>query len=239
MFVNTDAIVLSKIKYGDSGIILSCYTKSFGIKTYFLKGVLKQRKGKFRLAYLQPLSQVTLEATHKNNRSLQSLRELKPLIHYKTLHTDIIKGAIVIFLSEVLVQLLKEEESNDALYDFISTSLQWLDEEKNSPNFHLLFLLAIAKFLGLNPDKSSIHLDYFNLQAGKFEGSKNGIYSISGNNLTLLKQLLGTKFDGLNEVKTNSRQRQDFLNMILLYFELHLGGFKKPQSLQILNQVFS
>jgi len=150
MFVNTDAIVLSKIKYGDSSIILSCYTKSYGIKTYLLKGVLKQRKGKFRPAYLQPLSQLNLEATHKKNRSLQSLRELKPLIHYKTLHTDIVKGAIIIFLSEVLIQLLKEEEANEALYNFISTSLLWLDEEENPSNFHLLFLLKIAKYLGFN-----------------------------------------------------------------------------------------
>ena len=239
MLVETKAIILSKIKYGDSGIILSCYTEFFGVKTYLLKGILKQRKGKFKPAYLQPLSQVYIEATHKTNRSLQSLRELKPLLPYKTLHTNIVKGSIVIFLSEVLAQLLKEEEANNEMYTFISTSLEWLDEEENSPNFHLLFLLTIAKYLGLEPDKSDIHLDYFNLEAGKFEDSLNSRYSISGNNLTLLKQLLGIKFDTLNTVKINSRQRQDFLNMILLYFELHLGGFKKPQSLQILNQVFS
>ncbi len=239
MLVTTNAIVISKIKYGDSSIILSCYTESFGIKSYLIRGVLTKKKGKFKPAYFQPLSQVILEASHKENRSLQSLRDIKPLIHYKSLHSNVIKGAIVLFLSEVLSQLLKEEEKNSLLYSFISTSLEWLDEQNRSSNFHLLFLLIITKYLGFYPETSKIDLDYFNLEAGKFESSKVNMYSISGNNLTVLKKLLGIKFDTLNEVKINSRQRQDFLNMILLYFELHLGGFKKPKSLQILNQVFS
>ncbi len=239
MLVTTNAIVISKIKYGDSSIILSCYTESFGIKSYLIRGVLTKKKGKFKPAYFQPLSQVILEASHKENRSLQSLRDIKPLIHYKSLHSNVIKGAIVLFLSEVLSQLLKEEEKNSLLYSFISTSLEWLDEQNRSSNFHLLFLLIITKYLGFYPETSKIDLDYFNLEAGKFQSSKVNMYSISGNNLTVLKKLLGIKFDTLNEVKINSRQRQDFLNMILLYFELHLGGFKKPKSLQILNQVFS
>jgi len=98
MLVSTDAIILSKLKYGDSNIILSSYTKEFGLKSYLLKGVLKQRKGKIKPAYLQPLLQVHIEGNHKDNRSLQSISELKPLFHYKTLHTNISKGAIVILL---------------------------------------------------------------------------------------------------------------------------------------------
>ena len=239
MLITTNAIILSKIKYGDSGIILSCYTESFGIKSYLIRGVLSKKRGKFKPAYLQPLSQVTLEASHKENRSLQGLRDLKLQFHYSTLHTNVIKGAMVLFLSEVLSQLLKEEEENKLLYAYIATSLQWLDTQESSSNFHLLFLLILTKYLGFYPDTSHIGLKYFNLESGKFEASKANLYSISGNNLTLLKQLLGIKFDTLNEVKINSTQRHEFLNMILLYFELHLGGFKKPRSLQVLNQVFS
>lgn len=238
MLVSTNAIVLSKIKYGDSNLIISCYTERFGLKSYLLRGVLKQRKGKIKPAYLQPLSQVQMECSHKDSRSLQAIRELKPLVHYKNLHTDIFKGAIVIFLSEVLVQLLKEEEQNIPLYTFISTSLLWLDAQDESANFHLLFLLKITKYLGFYPESHHEDGQFFNLESGRFEASKTNPYSISGHNLTLLKQLLGTKFDALERVKISSGQRQDFLNMMLLYFELHLGGFKKPRSLQVLNQVF-
>jgi DNA repair protein RecO (recombination protein O) len=39
-------------------------------------------------------------------------------------------------------------------------------------------------------------------------------------------------------VKLNALQRREFLKTLLLYFELHLGGFKKPKSLQVFNDVF-
>jgi DNA repair protein RecO (recombination protein O) len=51
--------------------------------------------------------------------------------------------------------------------------------------------------------------------------------------------LLGMNFDELHTIKMSSKQRQSFLTMLLLYFELHLGSFKKPKSLQVLNQVFN
>jgi DNA repair protein RecO (recombination protein O) len=93
--------------------------------------------------------------------------------------------------------------------------------------------------LGFYPEVIHKDYPYFNLQDGKFEKSPLGDYAISGKNLELLKQLLGIKFDALNEVKLNAQQRQSFLNLILLYYKLHLGGFKEPKSLQILNQVFN
>ncbi|MFT6338811.1 MAG: DNA repair protein RecO (recombination protein O), partial [Halioglobus sp.] len=46
-------------------------------------------------------------------------------------------------------------------------------------------------------------------------------------------------FDALDTIKLNSKQRQSFLAMLLLYFELHLGSFRKPKSLKIFNQIFN
>jgi len=100
-------------------------------------------------------------------------------------------------------------------------------------------LLNLTKHLGFYPDDTNIDANYFHLSTGQFETIKRDYYSISGENLTILKQLLGIKFDALNTVKLNSKQRQSFLSMLLLYFELHLGDFKKPKSLVIFNQVFN
>ena len=79
----------------------------------------------------------------------------------------------------------------------------------------------------------------FNLSEGCFELKPTSKYYVSGENLIILKQLLGTTFDALPSIKINSKQRQSFLSMILLYFELHLGSFKPPKSLKVFNQVFS
>ena len=238
MLSKNNCIVLSKLKYKDNDLIVKCYTLHRGVVSYILKGVLKSKKGLSKTVYFQVLSQLQIEENFKPNRQLQNIREVKPSYIYKTLHSNIYKSAIVLFLSEVLSSVLREEEKNEALYNYIETALQYLDSEEQYSNFHLLFLLKLTRYLGFQPESLNINYPYFNLESGVFEMSSSGIYSISGENLTLLKQLLGINFEELNTIKINAKRRQEFLNMLLYYFELHLDGFKKPKSLQVLNDVF-
>ncbi len=239
MLTTTKAIVLSKLKYKDYDLIVKCYTEDFGVVSFILKGVLKNKKSSNKIAYFQLLSQLQITLQHKQNRSLQSIKNTKLEYHYSSLHTNVLKSSIVMFLAEVLSNVLQEEEENKTLYTYIETTLLWLDEHVEYSNFHLLFLLNLTKYLGFYPDTSNTQYSFFDLLEGRFITQKTNKHSISEDNLTLLKQLLGTTFDGLSSVKINSKQRQLFLNMILLYFELHLGNFKRPKSLQILNQVFN
>lgn len=239
MLATTNAIVLSKLKYKDNDLIVKCYTQQFGVLSFLLRGVLKSKKGNSKVAYFQLLSQLQIVILYKENRSLQTIKETKLNSIYTTLHTNVLKSSIVMFLSEVLSNTLKEEEQNETLYSYLENALLWLDSQSEYSNFHLLFLLKLTKYLGFYPDAKNIEQPFFNLNEGKFELKPSDRYTISGENLILLKQLLGTTFDALPNIKINAKQRQSFLSMILLYFELHLGGFKTPKSLQIFNQVFS
>ena len=140
MLVSTKAIVLSKFRYKDHDLIVKCYTEKFGVKSYLLKNALNNKKGKFKPAYFQVLTVLEIQADHKEKRSLQYLRDIKLQYNYTTLHTNVIKSAIVMFLSEILINILKEEEENKLLYSFLETSLIWFDENETNTNFHLLFL---------------------------------------------------------------------------------------------------
>ncbi len=239
MLIKTKAIVLSKLKYRDNDLIVKCYTSQRGVVSYLLRGVLKSTKGSAKTVYFQPLTQLQIEENYKANQSLQFISDVKLHTVYKSVHSNILKSAIVMFLSEVLTSVLKEEERNDNLYDYLETSFIWLDHEVDFANFHLLFLLNLTKHLGFYPEISTMANPYFNLNTGEFELKPVNFYSISDENLTTLKQFLGINFDALNSVKLNSKQRQAFLTMLLFYFELHLGDFKKPKSLTVFNQVFN
>ena len=239
MLITTNAIVLSKLKYKDNDLIVKCYTQEFGVVSFLLRGVLKSKKGNKKIAYFQLLSQLELDVVYKNNSSLQSIREVKLNHRYTSLHSNILKSSIVMFLAEVLSSTLKEEEQNKNLFIYIETTLLWLDTHSEYSNFHLLFLLNLTKYLGFYPEELNSDYNFFNLNDGKFESKEQNRYYISGENLTLLKKLLGITFDTLSTIRINSKQRQSFLSMILLYFELHLGSFKNPKSLQIFNQVFN
>ncbi|WP_066222415.1 DNA repair protein RecO [Formosa haliotis] len=239
MFLSTQAIVLSKIKYRDNDLIVSCYTKEVGLISFLLRGVLKSKKGHTKAAYFQLLSQIQIDADIKQNRTLQTLKDVKINVLYRTLHTEVLKSSIVMFLADVLAMVLKEEEANTELFEYIENSLNILDETTESSNFHLVFLAQLTKYLGFSPDTSNSHFNYFNLSSGQFETQSKSIYSITGDNLKFLKLSLGILFDDLSEMKMSSKQRQSFLEMLLLYYELHLGHFKKPRSLAVFSQVFS
>ena len=142
------------------------------------------------------------------------------------------------FLAEVLSGVLREEESNPNLYSFLESTLVWLDVNDQYANFHLLFLLKLTKYLGFYPELTNTEYPYFNLLEGRFEPQESGKYTLSGEQLQLLKNLLNTSFEKLPDIKISAKQRQNFLQTMILYFELHLGGFKTPRSLEILNQVF-
>ncbi|QXP80367.1 MULTISPECIES: DNA repair protein RecO [Winogradskyella] len=238
MLSKNNSIVLSKLKFRDHDLIVKCYTEQRGVVSYLLRGVLKSKKGLSKTVYYQVLSQLQLDETYKPNQSLHYIKDVKFNYIYKTLHTNIYKSSIVLFLSEILSNVLKEEEKNEDLFGFIAAALQYLDNEDQFSNFHLLFLLKLTRYLGFQPENINNNYPFFNLESGIFEATNHGIYSVSGENLILLKRLLGTNFDALNTVKINATQRQTFLNMLLHYFELQLGSFKKPKSLQILNEVF-
>lgn len=238
MLTKNNTIVLSKLKYRDHDLIVKCYTQQRGVVSYLLRGVLNSKRGSAKTVYFQVLSQLQIEEQYKPNQNLHSIKEVKLNYIYKSLHNNIYKSAIVLFLSEILSSVLKEEEKNEGLFHYIETALQYLDNEDHFSNFHLLFLLKLTRYLGFQPENLNDTYSYFNLESGIFETISRGSYSVSGENLVLLKRLLGTNFDALITVKINAKQRQAFLNMLLNYFELHLGSFKKPKSLQVLNEVF-
>ncbi|MBI6120777.1 DNA repair protein RecO [Salegentibacter maritimus] len=239
MLVTTPAIIISALKYGEADLIVKAYTYSDGLKTYMLKGVLKSKKGKFKASQFQLLTQLEIVARHRNQGKMEYLKEAKVKHTYTSLHTNMVKGAMLMFLAEVLKNAIREEEANRELFEYLETSLMWLDLHDQIANFHLLFLLNLTRYLGFYPDADARELDYFNLLEGVFEWNSVNNYCIDGQNVAVLRQLLGIHFDDLNTLKLNQQTRANFLNMLLLYYGLHIEGFKKPKSLAVLNEIFS
>ncbi len=238
MQVTTKAIVLSSIKYGDTSLIVKAYTLSDGLKSYLLKGVLASKKGKLKSAYFQPLTQLELVANHKNKGTLESIREVKVYYPYQTLHTDIAKNSMTLFLAEMLGNSIYEEEPNKGLFHFLEASMQWLDTHQEIFNFHLFFLLDLTKYLGFYPDTSYAHEAYFDLLEGEFTKMPSLHPNLTDKNLEYFKQFLGINFDGIHTIKMNKTDRQELLKSLVLYYELHLQGFRRPKSLAVLNEVF-
>jgi len=238
MQIKTRAIVLTSIKYGEADLIVKCLTEE-GIRSYLLRSILRSSSKKLKAGYFQPLSQLEISAIHNKKGNLNRITEARVSYLYQTLGTNIYKQSIAQFLTEVLAYALKEEERNDPQFRYIENALKWLDNHSGIAYFHLLFLLELTKYLGFYPDITLIKNAYFDLSEGTFASSKPLKYFISDRELNHFKSLIGIKFDDIEGLKWNSKERQRILEVILEYYELHLPGFKKPRSLKVLKEVFN
>jgi DNA repair protein RecO (recombination protein O) len=239
MIISTKAIILSKLKYKDHDLIVRAYTASNGVVSFLVKGTFSSKKTKIKPAYFQSLSLLNLEIDYKNSRDLHYIKNVRLQQVYSTLHTDILKSTCVIFLAEILTMVLKEEAPNEDLFNYIEAALLWFDTIDCNSIFHHQFLIGLTKYVGFYPELSNPTLPFFNLEAGLYQAKNTGRYCISGSKLILFNSILGMEFDSYTSESMNSGQKQELLNMILLYFKLHLQGFKSPKSLVILNQVFN
>lgn len=237
MIVQTKAIVISAIKFQENSLVVKCFTLSEGLKSYFVRDAFSSRKGSQKMAYFQPMTLLEVIAIHKNKGTLEQLKEIKIDKAFTTIHSDVIKSAIALFLSEMLHHSIYEEERNDVLFNFIESALYWFDLHDEISNFHLIFLLEITKHLGFYPDISDIHAPFFEMKEGVFSANLS-LTSLNEHETLLLKKLIELKFDSTQKTFHVS-ERQVLLRILVDYYAWHLEGFKKPKSLEILKEVFS
>jgi len=237
MLVKTKAIVISSLKYQEKSLIVKCLTQSDGLKSYFVPSAFSSKKSNQKIAYFQPLSILEIEANHKNKGTLEHFKEIKLAYAYQTISTDIIKSTIVIFLSEIIHYSIHEEERNENLFDFLESALIWLDAHDETANFHLILLLEMTKFLGFYPAISEIGHPFFDTKEGTFSAF-HGTNCLNEHETFLFKRLIGLKFDSDQKVFVGT-ERQVLLKILLHYYTLHLDGFKKPKSLEVLKEVFA
>lgn len=218
-------------------MIVKCFTLSSGLKSYFVRDAFSSRKASQKIAYFQPFSILEIEAVHKNKGTLENFKEIKSAVPFQSIHTDIVKSTMVMFLSEMLHHSIQEEEKNEPLFVFLETALTWLDHHDEISNFHLILLLEITKYLGFYPDLSEVNMPHFEMNEGVFTLFQ-GASILSEHETNLFKKLIDLKFDNDQKI-FHVVERQILLKILIDYYTLHLDGFKKPKSLEILKEVFS
>ena len=236
MQVKTKAIVISSLKYQEKSLIVKCFTLSDGLKSYFVRDAFSSRKSNQKIAYFQPLTILEIEAIHKNKGTLESFKEIKVATPFHSIHSDVVKSTIVMFVSEILNTSIQEEEKNESLFNFLETAMHWLDNHNEISNFHLILLLEITKYLGFYPDTSNIENKFFEMTEGVFSPF-HAISSLTEHETNLFKRLIDLKFDN-NQKSFHVIERQLLLKILIDYYSFHLDGFRKPKSLEVLKEVF-
>lgn len=237
----TKGIVLHYFNYSDNSVIVKIFTQHFGIQSFILKGIHSKRN-KAQKAYLQPLSLVELETTIKENKTLHGLKSIRIDTPYQTIPFNVYKSAIAFFIAEILYKIIKEEEPNEVLFDFIQESLLFFDgiQDKFS-NFHVVFLAQLTDLFGFQPQIETYQAkSYFDLQDGSFSISQpSHPYFINQIKSELLKCIFETKFDQMDKLVLSNIERKELLTSLLDYYSIHVNSLSNLKSKQVLEEIFS
>ena len=241
MISATEGIVLHTIKYGESSVIATIFTKEFGRQSYLINAA-RSRKSKNKAGLLQPLFMVELEAYQKQSRDLQRIRAMKSLSTYQEIPFDIVKSTQAIFLAEVLYKTIHEQESYPELFEFMKNALLYLDlMEEGKTNFHLYFLFHLTEYLGFMPDTTQTGFEgWLDLQKGAVVPFEPSHPMFANKEATaILVQLSLLKINELDSLKLKRSMRDTLLEKLVDYYRLHFDTLGEIKSLKVLQEVFS
>lgn len=234
--IQTRGIVLHRVKYSDSSLIIKVYTEKLGLRSYLVRSA-RGKRSKQSIALFAPLSLLDLVVYERSNKDLQHIREVRLERSYTHIPFSEKRQSVFLFLNEMIYRSIREEESNPLLFSFLHEKLIELDSEGSTdPDFHLHFLISFSRLLGFGPENNyGTGHECFSLREGSFK-SRHLLDD------TLLDEELSTAFSSIINLQPDTGitnlQRRKLLLAMLDYYRYHLEGMGEVRSFKVLEKVF-
>ena len=241
----TKGIVLRSVKYGETSVVVTIFTEAFGIQSYMVNGVRVQTKrSQSKINLFQPSAILQMVVYRNELKNLQRIKESGWAHLYEHIFFDVIKNAVAMFITELLLKCLKQPETGGDLFEFAEDVLLHLDksEEAEMANYPLFFAVHFATFLGLRiADNYSAINNVLDLQEGLFVAQRpDHRYFLETPYSLIVAQLLRImQPHELSQIKINKEIRRFLLNGFQNYYALHIQDFGTLRSLPVLQTVFS
>jgi DNA repair protein RecO (recombination protein O) len=222
MVHKTRGVVFRFTRYGETSIIVNIFTEMFGLQSYIVNGV-RSTAARNKIALYQPLTLLELVVYHRPNANINRIKEVRCLHPYQTITADVRKSAIALFLNELLNKTVKEESHAADLCTFLINSLVMLDTiDRNTENFHLLFMIRLSRLLGFGA---------FNVN------EVLGVRVVDQETERLLEEMLDGGYD--KPLIISNAKRREILELLIKFFADHIGTLGDLRSLLVLREVLS
>lgn len=240
--IKTDAVVLSKLNYGDTSSIATLYTETDGKISAIVKGGRspKSKIGKI----IDPPNHLQVIIYKKTTRDIQILSDANIVSHFSKLKDDLDSTKYAFAVLELVKNLTAEHEVNVKLFKGITKILKMINDKKEHPAFlfgrFIIFFLSelgyeisLEKCFMCGKDIVANNILGFDFNSGFvcsdcFE-SHSGLENISAE---LFELMFCLKTNRLTE-KFNINLMERFFLLIERYLKFHVSDFKGIQSLKI------
>lgn len=240
MQTKTEGIVLRTVKYGDNKYVADLLTLADG-RLSFAVNLPKSNKGKLKKQLFQPLTLLDISYDLRPRLNLQRLAEASIHAPYSSIPFDPVKLPVTLFLADFLSHALGDVQGDAPLYLYIRDSMLWLDtQEGGCANFHLVFLLRLARFLGFFPNLEGYSEGAcFDLQASCFTPQAPAHrHFLAPDDARKLALLMRMNYPTMHLFRMSRADRNRLLDVALEYYAIHIPSFPELKSVDVVRDLF-
>ena len=240
--IKTQGIVLKNISYSETSSIVKIYTRETGLISCLVKGAM-HKTSKINRYLLHNLALIDIVTGKHKISDLYFISDLCPSYLYKTINNypvDMKKNCIFMFINDFLIKCIKEGVHSKELFDYIYTSLVTLDTEEDiSPDFHIIFIMQIAKLIGFAfPKPNVLKYDYYDIENNIWAiGTPFNINNIPSEYTQYIIKALDLEVNDHISGCNNSSLRKVVTEYILKYYSYHIPEIGQFKSLELLSAV--
>lgn len=244
MITKTNIIVLKTVRYSESSLIATVFSREHGKIAVIAKGA-KKPKSKFS-GLIEPGKILSVIYYFKPTRSVQTLSDASCEVRLDSLTSDIEKMAIGMSVVELVSQLIHEGEVNEPVYEFTRNFLIWLHEQDKVTRLVFPYVqVRLAHLLGLglqleNAGDQKSRL-FFNISAGTISATPDANHSekLTSNQQQFLRQAVTTRSYTILKLNVSKNELSELIDHLDKYFRYHLEGIKPRKSDAIFDQILS
>ncbi len=243
----TEAFILRRIPLRETSWILTCLTRSFGKVKGVVKGARKEKSSWFAACEL--FTHVDMVYFEKTKTNLHLITELSILNSHVKLRSHFSAIAYAGYFSELMDQLLEENETPPAVFELLKSTFSLL--EKNTGSFDILaraFEIKLLRILGLLPHFLNCvecgsemgRRVYFSARQGgifceECHAKNHGGFLISHGCIQAIQFLIKTDIPKITQLRLGKQIKTELEQMSKRFIEFRIESQLK--SLHFLSQV--
>ena len=246
MILRTEAIVLRRIPFSETSLILTLFTREFGKISVIAKGA-RRIKSKFG-ATLQPLSYIQIVFYKKEGRDLQNLTDASIVLPFPYLQKSLVKIGIGLQILERTFQLLEADETQPVIFNLLLETLIRLDKTDGAEqNLFVAYSLKLLENLGFKPDINKKDIEALEENGGWFVPENGEILPYGSPEKSAIKAtkqaLRAFAILAKSDLETAQRLRlaeptqQEVSQMLELFLQKHVEGYKSSKAAKVMAQI--
>ena len=248
MLIQTNAIVLNRILFRDTSIIVRLFTENEGKVSILSKGAWRPKNTTGPL--LEPMNHINIQFFHKNNREIQILKEAVFVQKFALLRNNLGRIALALAVVEIIDKSTLQNNPSPLLYRLGWRVLDKLNDINQNIWFvFAFFLYQFSLIMGFLPNinncsqcKKSIYQAGINNFTGELLCSNcfdECNIKISKKGYNFIRQLSGIHLENLNNISFHDNIIKDSIMFLESFILFHVEGFDKIQAMIVMRKLLN